>query len=212
EEIPPPDGLGVYACMLGGDDGRTLMACAAPDFLEHNRATAREAVLLTTTGEPPHAGLPRPPAGPAGQRPGQAPAPGLGVDGRRGCAEGHTQHAAHAGQQHRLDHELQADVAAGRPRPPPPPHAPPRPPPLARRSSPEMTMTLAIPTPPTTSATAPRPSSSAVRVSSAWALAAKASLGRDTSTSLGDSGLAVAASTAHTSSVWSGSVRTRTVD
>jgi sugar lactone lactonase YvrE len=58
EEIAAPDGLGVYACMLGGDDGRTLMACAAPDFLEHNRATAREAVLLTTTVDVPHAGLP----------------------------------------------------------------------------------------------------------------------------------------------------------
>jgi sugar lactone lactonase YvrE len=58
EEIAAPDGLGVYACMLGGDDGRTLMACAAPDFLEHNRATAREAVLLTTIVDVPHAGLP----------------------------------------------------------------------------------------------------------------------------------------------------------
>ena len=58
DEIPAPDGLGIYACMLGGDDGRTLLACAAPDFLEHNRANAREAALLTTTVDVPHAGLP----------------------------------------------------------------------------------------------------------------------------------------------------------
>ena len=53
-----PEGLGVFACMLGGDDGRTLLMCAAPDFLEHNRARRREAVLLTTTVDVPHAGLP----------------------------------------------------------------------------------------------------------------------------------------------------------
>jgi sugar lactone lactonase YvrE len=58
DEIPGPDGLGIYACMLGGDDGRTLLACAAPDFFESNRSTARDAVLLTTTVDAPHAGLP----------------------------------------------------------------------------------------------------------------------------------------------------------
>ena len=58
EEIPGPDGLGVYACQLGGPDGRTLLICAAPDFFEVNRTAAREAVLLTTTVEHPHAGLP----------------------------------------------------------------------------------------------------------------------------------------------------------
>ncbi len=58
DEIPAPEGLGIYACMLGGDDGCTLLACAAPDFFEHNRAPAREAVLLTTRVEAPHAGLP----------------------------------------------------------------------------------------------------------------------------------------------------------
>ena len=35
-----PAGSGVYACQLGGDDGRTLLLCAAPDFFEHNRAAA----------------------------------------------------------------------------------------------------------------------------------------------------------------------------
>jgi sugar lactone lactonase YvrE len=58
DEIRAPEGLGIFACMLGGDDGRTLLLCAAPDFQEANRSTAREAVLLTTTVDVPHAGLP----------------------------------------------------------------------------------------------------------------------------------------------------------
>jgi sugar lactone lactonase YvrE len=58
DEIPGPNGLGVYACMLGGPDGSTLLACAAPDYFEHNRANAREAILATTTVDVPHAGLP----------------------------------------------------------------------------------------------------------------------------------------------------------
>lgn len=58
EEIPAPEGLGIFACMLGGDDGRTLLMCAAPDFFEHNRRDAREGVLLTAEVEAPHAGLP----------------------------------------------------------------------------------------------------------------------------------------------------------
>jgi hypothetical protein len=44
--------------MLGGDDGRTLLICGAPDFLEHNRAGTTDAVLFTTRVEAPHAGLP----------------------------------------------------------------------------------------------------------------------------------------------------------
>jgi sugar lactone lactonase YvrE len=58
DEIRTPDGLGCFACALGGEDGRTLLVCAAPDFLETNRRESREAVLLTTTVEVPHAGLP----------------------------------------------------------------------------------------------------------------------------------------------------------
>jgi len=58
DEIAMPDDLGVFACGLGGDDGRTLVACAAPDFDEHARAAAREGVLLSTTVDVPHAGLP----------------------------------------------------------------------------------------------------------------------------------------------------------
>ena len=58
DEVPMPEGLGVFACGLGGADGRTLIGCAAPDFHEEARKAAREAVLLTTTVEIPRAGLP----------------------------------------------------------------------------------------------------------------------------------------------------------
>lgn len=58
ESVPAPDGLGVYACMLGGDDGRTLLMCCAPDFHEAARAPVREAVLLATEVDVAHAGRP----------------------------------------------------------------------------------------------------------------------------------------------------------
>jgi sugar lactone lactonase YvrE len=58
DQIRAPEGLGIFACMLGGADGRTLLMCAAPDFLEANRAETREAVLLTTLVDVPHCGLP----------------------------------------------------------------------------------------------------------------------------------------------------------
>jgi sugar lactone lactonase YvrE len=58
DEIHTPEGLGCFACALGGDDGRTLLVCAAPDFLKSTRRQAREAVLLAATVEAPHAGLP----------------------------------------------------------------------------------------------------------------------------------------------------------
>jgi sugar lactone lactonase YvrE len=58
EEIAMPDGLDVFACMLGGEDGRTLLMCAAPDFSEEARSANHEAVLLTVTVDVPHAGLP----------------------------------------------------------------------------------------------------------------------------------------------------------
>jgi sugar lactone lactonase YvrE len=58
DEITGPKDMGVYACMLGGADGRTLMMCTAPDFFEHARRDAREAVLFTTEVEVPRAGLP----------------------------------------------------------------------------------------------------------------------------------------------------------
>ena len=56
DEIVGPSGL--YACMLGGSDGRTLYLCSAPDFDEHARSAAREAELLAVTVDVPHAGLP----------------------------------------------------------------------------------------------------------------------------------------------------------
>lgn len=51
-------GTGVFACMLGGSDGRTLFMCAAPDFAEQKRRAAREAQLLAVRVDVPHAGLP----------------------------------------------------------------------------------------------------------------------------------------------------------
>ncbi|MEA5360805.1 SMP-30/gluconolactonase/LRE family protein [Amycolatopsis sp., V23-08] len=56
DEISP--GTGVFACMLGGEDGRTLFLCAAPSFPEHERRPVREAQLLSVDVEVPHAGLP----------------------------------------------------------------------------------------------------------------------------------------------------------
>jgi sugar lactone lactonase YvrE len=58
DEVRPPGGLGVFACALGGDTGRTLLLCCAPDYFENNRREAREAVLITTEVDVPHAGLP----------------------------------------------------------------------------------------------------------------------------------------------------------
>lgn len=49
---------GVFACMLGGDDGRTLFICSAPDFDEHARAATPEAKLLAVHVDVPRGGLP----------------------------------------------------------------------------------------------------------------------------------------------------------
>jgi sugar lactone lactonase YvrE len=46
DERSPGDG--VFACTLGGDDGRTLYLCAAPDFFEEARTAATEGRLLAT--------------------------------------------------------------------------------------------------------------------------------------------------------------------
>jgi sugar lactone lactonase YvrE len=56
DEISP--GTGVFACMLGGTDGRTLFLCAAPDSDEHARSAARQAQLLAVAVDVPHAGRP----------------------------------------------------------------------------------------------------------------------------------------------------------
>jgi sugar lactone lactonase YvrE len=58
DEVRAPNGLGVYGCMLGGEDGRTLLMCCAPGFQEHERAAANDAVLMTVGVEVPHAGCP----------------------------------------------------------------------------------------------------------------------------------------------------------
>jgi sugar lactone lactonase YvrE len=44
DELHP--GTAVYACALGGGDGRTLYACAAPDFDAKARTAAQEASLI----------------------------------------------------------------------------------------------------------------------------------------------------------------------
>jgi sugar lactone lactonase YvrE len=51
-------GTGVFACMLGGADGRTLFLCTAPDFDRTARSAAREACLLSCRVDVPHAGRP----------------------------------------------------------------------------------------------------------------------------------------------------------
>ncbi len=48
---------GVFACTLGGSDGRTLFLCTAPDFIEEKRASAREAILLSVSVDVSAAGL-----------------------------------------------------------------------------------------------------------------------------------------------------------
>ena len=57
EEIRLPDGLQAFACALGGEDGRELLLCSAPDFIEANRKDVREALLFTTTVDVPGKGL-----------------------------------------------------------------------------------------------------------------------------------------------------------
>lgn len=52
------EGVGAFACMLGGDDGRTLFACVAPTFEEAEASAIHRARVLMTTVDVPHAGLP----------------------------------------------------------------------------------------------------------------------------------------------------------
>ncbi len=58
EELAAPDDLNVYACMLGGPDGTTLLQCCVSTFLAHERRDANDARLVVTEVEVPHAGLP----------------------------------------------------------------------------------------------------------------------------------------------------------
>jgi sugar lactone lactonase YvrE len=52
------DGLGVFACMLGGDNGRTLFACVAPTFNEAEASANHRAAIWMTNVDVPRAGLP----------------------------------------------------------------------------------------------------------------------------------------------------------
>ena len=56
DQIDP--GSGVFACALGGQDGRTLFACIAPDFHEEARKSCREGSVVATRVSVPHAGRP----------------------------------------------------------------------------------------------------------------------------------------------------------
>jgi hypothetical protein len=50
--------MGVFACMLGGHDGRTLFACVAPTFHEAEASAIHRAAICTTHVDVPGAGLP----------------------------------------------------------------------------------------------------------------------------------------------------------
>lgn len=52
------DEMGVFACMLGGGDGRTLFACVAPTFSEAEASANRRAEIWMTKVDVPRAGLP----------------------------------------------------------------------------------------------------------------------------------------------------------
>jgi sugar lactone lactonase YvrE len=54
----PTGGDCAFACMLGGDDGRTLFACVAPTFDENECAANYRASIVMTRVAVPHAGLP----------------------------------------------------------------------------------------------------------------------------------------------------------
>lgn len=58
DEIKAPEGQGVFACMLGDTDGRTLLMCCAPDSSAKRRKQANEATLYTARVAVPHAGNP----------------------------------------------------------------------------------------------------------------------------------------------------------
>ena len=51
-------GMNAFACMLGGEDGCTLFACAAPTFREPEVSLNHRAAVLMTKVRVPHAGLP----------------------------------------------------------------------------------------------------------------------------------------------------------
>lgn len=59
DEVRDAEGRDIFACALGGPDGRTLLLCAAPDFFEASAGLNKGAgVLLTTTVDVPRGGRP----------------------------------------------------------------------------------------------------------------------------------------------------------
>jgi sugar lactone lactonase YvrE len=52
------DGMGAFACMLGGDDGRTLFISVAPTFHEAAASAIHRAAIWMINVDVPHAGLP----------------------------------------------------------------------------------------------------------------------------------------------------------
>jgi sugar lactone lactonase YvrE len=56
QELSTP--LSPFACMLGGDDGRTLFLCVAPTFHEAEAKGLMNSSILMTKVDVPHAGLP----------------------------------------------------------------------------------------------------------------------------------------------------------
>ncbi len=57
-ETVKTDPEGVFAVALGGEDGKTLFMCAAPDWDEGARKVAREGRMLSTRVDVGHAGTP----------------------------------------------------------------------------------------------------------------------------------------------------------
>jgi sugar lactone lactonase YvrE len=58
EEIPAPGDRVFYGAMLGGEDGRTLMLSAAPDWRQTRPEGEAASELYTVRVDVPHAGLP----------------------------------------------------------------------------------------------------------------------------------------------------------
>jgi sugar lactone lactonase YvrE len=52
------DGMGAFACMLGGDNGRTLFVSVAPTFHEAAASANHRAAIWMIDVDVPHAGLP----------------------------------------------------------------------------------------------------------------------------------------------------------
>lgn len=55
DQVDAPSGLGLYACTLGGEDGKSLLLCTAPSFAEHERKAAKEAELYVHRVDIPRA-------------------------------------------------------------------------------------------------------------------------------------------------------------